>query len=88
MLRANTLVFIQVNTLAFLAKLFEPFMPGFTAKVYYNLDKERNEEDDQAYRLLIEVNNWKSLLSLIKPGHVIKDAIPIFRRSKLIILFI
>ena len=41
--RANTLVFIQVNTLAFLAKLFEPFMPGFTAKVYNNLAKERDD---------------------------------------------
>ena len=81
--RANTLIFIQVNTLAFLAKLFEPFMPGFTAKVYYNLAKERNDEDDAAYKSLLEAKSWKSILSFVKSGHVIKDAIPIFKRSKI-----
>lgn len=46
--RSKVVIGIFLNFLRFLSALFEPFMPGFSAKINFTLGfEERTEQDDK-----------------------------------------
>lgn len=60
--RVDTILFILTNALHLLAKVFEPYMPGFTAKLYKNLGIERSEKTETAIGILVEAGTPNALL--------------------------
>ncbi len=78
-LRVDAILFILSNALYLLGKVFEPYMPGFSAKLYYCLGTKTTAESETLFKQLVDANEPKAVLELLKPGHPINEAIPIFR---------
>lgn len=79
--RCATIISILVATIRLVACVAEPYIPGFSAKVYEILGIEYNEFNSKLiYHLK---NDFKELYVKLSPiGNTIKEANPIFAGSK------
>ena len=77
--RFKTVISIATNLLRLVALLIEPFMPSLAAKVYVQLGLVRDSREETLLKELVEANSYKSILSLLKPGTVVVNPLPIFK---------
>jgi Methionyl-tRNA synthetase len=54
-------------------------MPSLAAKVYVQLGLVRDSREETLLKELVEANSYKSILSLLKPGTVVVNPLPIFK---------
>lgn len=77
--RRRVVLTILSNAIRVLACLFEPFMPGFSAIVYFFLGLERTPLDEQFLSHLLSLPA-DSLVTLLPEGLKMNQPIPIFNR--------
>ena len=78
-------MFILANFLRLLGCLAEPYMPAFSAKLYEIMNVKYDEESlKYLYHVnqIIEKQEDKFLLYLIKSGQVFNESLPLFKTSK------
>ena len=63
--------------MALLASILEPFMPGFSAKIYKQMNIERSELDDTRWAWLL--NHPERIKQIVPSGHKIGEPKPIFK---------
>ena len=79
--RQDTVLNILANGIKLMAIMFEPFMPGFSAKLYYFLGfTERTLEDETSIEKVLGFKTNDQLLDLIPRGLTMNQPIPIFER--------
>jgi len=79
--RQDTVLNILANGIKLMAIMFEPFMPGFSAKLYYFLGfTERTLEDETSIEKVLGFESNDQLLDLIPKGLTMNQPIPIFER--------
>lgn len=66
-----------IQALQLLASTLEPFMPGFSAKVYKQMNMERTELHETLYGWL--KGHPERIKALVPAGHKIGEPQPIFR---------
>ena len=75
-LLANKL-FILVNVIRFIGVLLEPFIPTFSAKLYFVLGLKREVSDEGLLGRLFEAKSDSVLLGLVKGGQEVRLPIPL-----------
>lgn len=70
---------IMCNCIRIAACLFEPFMPSFSAKIYFFLGLERTEADEVMIETLLNTDP-KEYVTLIPEGLKMNQPVPIFER--------
>lgn len=70
-------MFIGINALFLLASILEPFIPGFSAKVYKQMDVKRTDREETLYDFIH--GHPERITQLVKAGHKIGKPLPIFR---------
>ena len=83
MVLANSL-FILVNVIRLTGVLLEPFIPTFSAKLYFILNLKRQIEDETLIGRLFEAKNSAVILSLVKQNHEIQHPVPLVTPSIII----
>jgi methionyl-tRNA synthetase len=78
MQRKQVVVATLVNAIRVVACLFEPFMPSFSAMIYFFLGIERSLADESFIETLLK-SKPHDLISLVKGGQQMNQPIPIFR---------
>lgn len=71
------MVFVGLNALFLLCSILEPFIPGFSAKVYAQMNIKRTEREEKLFEFIKD--HPERILELIKSGHKIGTPNPIFR---------
>ena len=80
---ANQL-FVLLNVIRFVGLLLEPFIPSFSAKLYFIMGVDRCKDDETLIGRLHGAKDYRALLRLLKSGHSIRQPIPLVTPSKLI----
>lgn len=64
--------------------MMEPFIPGFSGKIYnqINLEKEYEQNQDLLGKIYGNEQKVSYGLSLLKPGHKLNEVYPIFKEMK------
>ena len=80
-IRQDIVLNILANGIRLLAVMFEPFIPGFSAKLYYFLGfSERTLKDEVYIETVLGFTNNEQLLDSIPAGQVMNQPIPIFEK--------
>lgn len=77
--RKRVVLAVLCNAIRILCGLFEPFMPGFSAIVYFFLGVERVAKDEQFLKTLLETEP-KEYINLLPRDLVMNRPIPIFQK--------
>ena len=83
--RSQVVLFVIANLIRLIGAIFEPFMPSFSAKIYYTLGLKRTENDERYIEYLLEANDQNILVKLLPSGQVLNKPVPLFAESKLTI---
>lgn len=78
--RSKVILTILANMIRLLGALFEPFMPGFSAIVYFFLGITRTPQDEKFIQHVLSLKSAKDLLTLVPEGLTMNQPIPIFSR--------
>lgn len=76
--RKLVIVTILTNVIRVLATLFEPFLPGFSAIIYFFLGHTRTIKDETFVKHLLTIQSGKDLINLVPEGQAMNQPIPIF----------
>lgn len=77
--RKKIVLAVLCNSIRILAGLFEPFIPGVSAIIYFFLGLERTIEDESFIKTLVEVDS-KEYINFIPEGLAMNRPIPIFQK--------
>jgi methionyl-tRNA synthetase len=80
--RQDVVLCILANGIRLMAGMFEPFMPGFSAKLYFFLGmSDRSAADELLFEVVMGFGeDWERLLGLVPSGRTMNEPIPIFER--------
>ena len=73
----NQKMAILVNVIRFIGILFEPFMPSFSAKIYFLLNIKRTVEDETLLGKLWENKKKEDIFRLVAPEGEINQPVPL-----------
>lgn len=76
--RKIVIVTVLTNVIRVLGVLFEPFLPGFSAIIYFFLGHQRTLRDETFVKCLLEIQSSDQLLELVPEGQAMNQPIPIF----------
>ena len=77
--RFKSVICVAANIARLVALLLEPFLPSLSAKVYVQFGITRDSREEKLLEEIITSNNYRSILSLLKPGTIVTNALPIFK---------
>ena len=75
----NQKMAILVNVIRFIGILFEPFMPSFSAKIYFLLNIKREKEHEVILGKLWEKKCKEDIFRLVVPGNEINLPVPLVK---------
>lgn len=76
--RKQVIVAVLTNAIRVVATLFEPFLPGFSAIIYFFLGHQRTLTDETYVKHILSLSSGKDLISLVPEGQAMNQPIPIF----------
>lgn len=76
--RKLVIVTVLTNAIRVVATLFEPFLPGFSAIIYFFLGIQRTLSDETFIKRLLNIQSGKDLIGLVPEGQPMNQPIPIF----------
>lgn len=79
--RTANIVYALVNFLRVLGCLAEPYLPGFSAKLYEIMNVKYDVESSTLLKNMNE-NDFTYLANLIRPSQPINEPQPLFKESK------
>ena len=88
--KRNNKLAILVALIRLLAGLLEPIMPSWSAKVYIILNFKRSREEQELFRTLREVGEWKALVGLVREDNMEPEMnlpVPLFQKSNHLLFF-
>jgi len=79
--RQDTVLCVLASGIRLMAAMFEPYMPGFSAKLYFFLGMgKRTREDEKLFERILGFGSSEQLLGLLPKGLEMNEPIPIFER--------
>lgn len=78
---AASTINILMNVFILTCAVLEPFIPTFAAKVYDMVNWKRGVREETLLGYIFDAKDYKKILSIVPPKHVLGEIFPIFRES-------
>ena len=78
--RFRSVIYVGANIVRLVALLLEPFLPSFSAKVYAQFGIVRDSREERLLEEVVRGGDYKVILSLLRPGTLVRNAMPIFKK--------